>query len=364
MKRIIAVLLTLVSIAACQVSVCAAGIPSAVKSSVKSIVSVNSVNSFGSREAVGFVAGKKGDYVLTGLDSVDGSKGEITVSRDGEKAAAKILAADKAMNVALLKLVDEETIKGTKPAVFYNADKPIDTEVYLLNRASLSDADSINSGKITDSYTVSSANSKDTVDVYGITVAVTEAESGAMLTDKHGNLIGVCLYDGNTSEDKAVQCDEICSLLDENYVSYRKATILIPILIAVVLAVLAAGLICMLVKRYREKQADRPMLEAVGGELAGQKIAITAESISIGRDPKCCQLVVLKDPKVSRCHCSIKYDNNKKKFVLTDLSSTHGTFLNNGKKLEPNVPTFISSSEMFRLGDNHTVFKVSEGGIG
>ena len=72
--------------------------------------------------------------------------------------------------------------------------------------------------------------------------------------------------------------------------------------------------------------------------------------------------MILSDEKVSRCHCSVRYDNIKEMFVITDLSSTHGTYINGSVKLEPNVPKYIKSGTGFHVGSEKISFVVSKGG--
>lgn len=54
----------------------------------------------------------------------------------------------------------------------------------------------------------------------------------------------------------------------------------------------------------------------------------------LGRDPTECNIVFDKNtPGISGRHCQVVYDGNEDRFLLTDLGSSYGTFLGNGKKL-------------------------------
>lgn len=361
MKKKAAILTAVVVFALSSISVYAESVPIAVDACIKSVVRVSSDSSFGSRETTGIVIGKDGGYILAGLDGVENSKGDIVVHHDEEQVNAELIVENKLMNIAILKLPEEEALEGTKPAELDSSSKKNNTEAYIISYKALSESDAIISGEIESSAAMTVDGSGD-VDIYTLTTDITKTESGAMLADKHGNLAGICMYDGNTYDDKAVQAAEICTFLDDNGIEYRTPSIIIPIAAAAAIAALAAVLICMLTVKLRRARSEQPVIRVTEGELKGKVIPLRSDIINIGRDPKCCQIVILKDPTVSRCHCSIKYDSNNKKFILTDLSSTHGTFLDSGMRLEPNMPASIPPGKVFRIGDGGTAFEVSGGG--
>lgn len=67
----------------------------------------------------------------------------------------------------------------------------------------------------------------------------------------------------------------------------------------------------------------------VRGYLQGMVVGIRPGiSISIGRDPKYCGIVIMNDV-VSRVHCTIYYDGTMKMYVVND-SSTNGVRIQNG----------------------------------
>ena len=54
------------------------------------------------------------------------------------------------------------------------------------------------------------------------------------------------------------------------------------------------------------------------------------------------------------------YDPNEDCFIITDLGSSYGTFLGNGKKLTANVAEKLSTGDTFYLCDNANRFVVSK----
>src|ERR1700722_2449921 len=67
---------------------------------------------------------------------------------------------------------------------------------------------------------------------------------------------------------------------------------------------------------------------------------------------------VLLDPTVSRRHATI--NKRHASYVLTDLGSAKGTFVN-GKQIKPNVEHFLSSADDVQFGVLHFTFLMPEG---
>ena len=63
---------------------------------------------------------------------------------------------------------------------------------------------------------------------------------------------------------------------------------------------------------------------------------------------------------ISGRHCQVVYDPNEDCFIITDLGSSYGTFLGNGKKLTANVAEKLSTGDTFYLCDNANRFVVSK----
>lgn len=87
--------------------------------------------------------------------------------------------------------------------------------------------------------------------------------------------------------------------------------------------------------------------------------AVHSTPIFIGRDPASCKILFGEGAVgVSRKHCCIRYDASAEAFVLTDLRSTYGTYLNNGRKLEPDKLYNLKPGDSFYAGDKANMFSV------
>lgn len=338
-------------------------VPYAVSQAAKSIVRITVKNSFGTDEVTGIVIGKgfKSRYILTSFRSLEGREGDVFVGATGEQniKAAGVIASSPEKDIAVLELTED--IKDVKIAKLKNGDVKNEASVYALGYYSRDDSNAISEGAVNSKNNFRWAE-RGTFDVYQVTAQMNDKNNGGALVDKFGNVVGMNFYDGNVNLNKAITSSEIINVLDEKDVPYKKATILYLILIiALILAAIAAG-VYFIVNTLRKKQENMPSIIGVSGEFAGQKITLGSESINIGRDAKSCQVVLMQAPKISRCHCSIRYDGMRGMFALTDLSSTHGTFINNMDKLEPKVPVYIADGTVFCLGDSDTSFRVSLGG--
>lgn len=96
-----------------------------------------------------------------------------------------------------------------------------------------------------------------------------------------------------------------------------------------------------------------PYIIGLSGYYGGSVIEVGYEVINIGRDSEVCQLVYPQSySKVSRKHCSIRFDFEIGKFILEDYS-TNGTFVDSKNKdsqiylyeLEPGSQFYIASRE-------------------
>lgn len=83
------------------------------------------------------------------------------------------------------------------------------------------------------------------------------------------------------------------------------------------------------------------------------------QAITIGRDAAQCNIVISENAgKVSRKHCTVRYDYSENMYIVTDFSS-NGTFLDNGKKLNAGVPTPVECGTVIILGDENNAFKLN-----
>ena len=94
-----------------------------------------------------------------------------------------------------------------------------------------------------------------------------------------------------------------------------------------------------------------PVLRSLAQQHNGVRIPIQGRQILIGTSQGDCQVVFRSGtPGVSRRHCSISWDAAIGDFILTDLGSSFGTFLENRQKLAQGVPTRLRPGDRFYLG--------------
>ena len=65
-------------------------------------------------------------------------------------------------------------------------------------------------------------------------------------------------------------------------------------------------------------------------------------------------------PGLGGRHCRVAYQPGEGCFIITDLGSSYGTFLGNGKKLTANVAEKLSSGDTFYLCDTGNQFVVTK----
>jgi len=100
----------------------------------------------------------------------------------------------------------------------------------------------------------------------------------------------------------------------------------------------------------------KPYLIGISGEYVGQKIPIQ-QPITIGRSATSSQLVI-NAPDVSSKHCVISYDQTQGTFILIDLNSTNGTYLETGQRIPPQVQTFLRANQKFYLASTKQMFEL------
>ncbi|MCL2663086.1 MAG: trypsin-like peptidase domain-containing protein [Oscillospiraceae bacterium] len=92
------------------------------------------------------------------------------------------------------------------------------------------------------------------------------------------------------------------------------------------------------------------------GHFAGTTFPING-SLSIGRDPKRCQVVFPGETRgISSLHCQLRQQGSS--VTLIDSGSTYGTFLPGGRKLNANESVTLNSGDSFYLADTKNEFKV------
>jgi hypothetical protein len=84
------------------------------------------------------------------------------------------------------------------------------------------------------------------------------------------------------------------------------------------------------------------------GPDAGQELRLRRGTVTLGRSPN--NSLVLSDVQVSRWHAEIRWQDGV--FVIQDLGSRNGTFVNEGRLTDPQV---LRPGDRVRLGDTHLV---------
>ena len=110
---------------------------------------------------------------------------------------------------------------------------------------------------------------------------------------------------------------------------------------------------------YEPVPASRELvLRCVSGELAGHSYRIgKGLTFTIGRGSKN-NIQFADDSKgVSRVHCNVFFDGTNA--YVTDLASTHGTFLADGRRMQPNLKYSFNSGESFYIASAKNTFTVT-----
>lgn len=238
-----------------------------------------------------------------------------------------------------------------------------------------------------------------TYDAFQMDTYISGGNSGGPLVDENGFVVGINSAGIEASGidigmNYAIVADELIKILDSERIEYTMAGggvswaqpwfayVFLPI---GVLA-LAGGIILLVTSQKNGQGAPvaagaaagmgsgkaparggrgpvekRAVLRGVTGKYSGQSFDMLKGKVVIGRDPATCNIVFDKNtPGISGRHCQVVYDPNEDCFIITDLGSSYGTFLGNGKKLTANVAEKLSTGDTFYLCDNANRFVVSK----
>ena len=217
-----------------------------------------------------------------------------------------------------------------------------------------------------------------TYEAFQMDVSIAGGNSGGPLVDESGNVMGINVataYDLTTGQlsdvHYAIVIDELTKILDSERIAYTMAGgglswtqpwfayVFLPIGVLALIggiillvtsqkngqgAPVAAGAAAGMgsgkapARGGRGPVEKRAVLRGVTGKYSGQSFDLLKGKVVIGRDPATCNIVFDKNtPGISGRHCQVVYDPNEDCFIITDLGSSYGTFLGNGKKLTANV---------------------------
>ncbi|MDE7339683.1 MAG: trypsin-like peptidase domain-containing protein [Lachnospiraceae bacterium] len=227
---------------------------------------------------------------------------------------------------------------------------------------------------------------------------IQSGNSGGPLVNRNGSVLGVNTMAVSSDSEinyYAVSIDEVIPMLKNNNVFFtmesdmkekdgfsNKWILIIGIAMAAALLIV---IVIVILSRNKKGKQQSGILEAsqvnseqpIGGASApapysgkamirslsiqhnGISYPIGRQPILIGRDGNNCTIVYREGtPGVSGRHCSVSWDPETGEFLVTDLRSTYGTFLLNGKKLEPNVSYHLKSGESFYVGERSNMLSV------
>lgn len=86
-------------------------------------------------------------------------------------------------------------------------------------------------------------------------------------------------------------------------------------------------------------------------EVGGQSKQLSNKSFGIGRDKS--NQIIVADPKVSRFHALVTFENDEA--YLKDTDSSNGTFLN-GKQIPPQKKCKLTDGDKIKVGTTVIVF--------
>lgn len=202
--------------------------------------------------------------------------------------------------------------------------------------------------------------------------AINPGNSGGPLYDDAGDVIGVNTMKPTSSVEGigfAINVAELMHPLKAEGVPYVTASdpismglvvgmAAIALLLSVggTLAATSSGRGALLRLAAWAKPGDRAKSQAgklriLDGPMAGMEVPISARLV-VGRDPTMAQVVFPEgETDVSRRHCDIRFDGERRQFEVRDLGSRNGTFIQCGDEKPRRLPANVIE----RVGPGHNV---------
>lgn len=114
------------------------------------------------------------------------------------------------------------------------------------------------------------------------------------------------------------------------------------------------------VMAHPTNKQQKPCVISIAGPFAGKAFPVTEQGITFGRDRNLCDVVYSENTKgISRIHCKVLYNTQTNMFILYDMGSTYGTFLENGKRITQDQPMALRVGEGFYLASNINLFRTN-----
>lgn len=345
-------------------------------------------------------------HVVTGSGSFDPNEARVYIALDNSSFEDAVYETDRVIPCEVLYITPgnpdfavlraKVPVAGFKALPLLSADQIMDAaHVVALGYPAVLDYFSATHGGINDMSTTQGSIVKHATGpeddakragtrLLFFTAVITSGNSGGPLLNDAGAVVGINTYgfgeETSTDYSCAIYIDYVMEALDGLGIAYtvyqppqddegledEGEGPVSPVIIALAVGGVVVAVVLVIVFRRRPVPASVAVggPRSGGGEKsagrtqpsdsfslqgpAGQNTPVPPAGLIIGRDPARCTLRLPENTRgVSRLHCQVTVSGAA--LVLTDLGSSHGTFVN-GQKLVPNQPVSLSRGVSFSLG--------------
>ena len=340
--------------------------------------------------------GKDVQYLLTNhhvvQDYIDYGKGELISNGDAtlkmilrvyfsanDYTEAYVVESDSAQDIALLRLASP-TNKRSSLKVMIPDDSLVGSQVYSIGYPGYADdkvVDPTSTWGINDSLvtrgTVGRLLTRSGHGTRWIQLADTQwnhGNSGGPLVNEKGVMVGLVssgYSDGSADMYVAANIERAVVMMNNNGIKFDLVGEGFPVEIILAVAgvlVLAAIIILIVNKKKTGTKIDptptykrRATVRSLAAQHGGMRVDVS-QQIMIGRANNCQIRFAEGTPGISSVHCSISWDENTGEFILMDLKSSYGTFLETGMKLTPHTPYRLRNGDSFYLAEAKNTLRV------